>query len=452
MSGHLTALCEKYPAVRAMLQEYGGEPLRGYLEQAVHKPLPSILPAEELLEEVRQTAKPVFGEEIAEETAALIQRQRCISTANHHHMSFDWRMVQSALLYEQWLRLHGEQGGVVPIFATANVSLKSTVYARGALVYDCNLPEKVLRIPVFPCWKSCIMGLEGVNRQRIEGFRKWLLKEKAAGAISDGMFDAMSAFCEEVLENKQVLQYRGFRKQTMVINDLLSQRYHSGWKARHIWMDMESIAAGLLRKDLRRENAIPYQILFCQKLRERILQKLDGVSGCWTTPGGGTHFFWGLDEQAVRFPLRLQEERGRWVLAGKNSAEETVRFPLEAEALEESLNAGTIFPSLFLVFLELYFLRDYTVMGGHFQPTYLRAMRKGMVEAFEELGIFSEETEILRQKVSLTILGMAYLMRNHGNGPYFVSTAEMWDTPLTQEEIRTGLETSLRKTYEQSSL
>ena len=138
MSEHLSALCEKYPAVRALLQEYGGEPLRGYLEQAVHKPLPSILPAEELLEEVRQTVKPVFGEEIAEEITALIQRQRCISTANHHHMAFDWRMVQSALLYEQWLRLHGEQGGVVPIFATANVSLKSTVYARGALVYDCN--------------------------------------------------------------------------------------------------------------------------------------------------------------------------------------------------------------------------------------------------------------------------------------------------------------------------
>ena len=49
-------------------------------------------------------------------------------------------------------------------------------------------------------------------------------------------------------------------------------------------------------------------------------------------------------------------------------------------------------------------------------------------------------------------MGMAYLMRNRGNGRYFVSTAEMWEEPLTQEEMRTGLETSLRKTYEQSSL
>lgn len=120
--------------------------------------------------------------------------------------------------------------------------------------------------------------------------------------------------------------------------------------------------------------------------------------------------------------------------------------------MEESLNTGKIFPSLFLVFLELYFLRDYTVMGGHFQPTYLQEMRKGMVEAFEELGIFSEETDILRQKTSLTILGMAYLMRNRGNGRYFVSTAEMWEEPLTQEEMRTGLETSLWETYEQSNL
>ncbi len=452
MSEHLTALCEKYPAVRALLEEYGGEPLRVYLEQAVHEPLPSILPAEELLEEVRHTVEPVFGEEMAKETAALIERQRCISTANHHHMAFDWRMVQSVLLYEEWLRLRGEQRGVVPIFATANVSLKSTVYSRGVIVYDCNLPEKMLRIPVFPRWKSCVMGLEGIDCQRIEGFRKWLLKEKRAAAISDGMFDTLSDFCEEVLENKRVLQYGDFRRQTMVINDLLSQRYHFGRKVRHIWMDMETIAAGLLLKDIQRENAIPYQILFCQKLRERILEKLDGVSGCWTTPGGGTHFFWGLDKRAVRFPLRLQEESGQWALTGKNSAGETVRFPLEADSLKESLKAGKLFPSLFIVFLELYFLRDYTVMGGHFQPAYLRAMRKGMVEAFEELCLFSEETEILRQKESLTILGMAYLMRDRGNGQYFVSTAELWEEPITREEMRNGLETSLSEAYEQSNL
>lgn len=179
----------------------------------------------------------------------------------------------------------------MPILATANVTLKSTVYSRGVIVYDCNLPEKMLRIPVFPRWKSCLIGLEGISRQRIEGFRKQLLKEKAADSISAGMFDTLSIFCEKVLENKQVLQYSGFRQPTMVINDLLSQRYHFGRKARHIWMDMETIAVGLLLKDIQRENAIPYQILFCQKLRERILEKLDDVSGCWTTPNGGTHFF-----------------------------------------------------------------------------------------------------------------------------------------------------------------
>lgn len=120
--------------------------------------------------------------------------------------------------------------------------------------------------------------------------------------------------------------------------------------------------------------------------------------------------------------------------------------------MKESLKAGKLFPSLFIVFLELYFLRDYTVMGGHFQPAYLRAMRKGMVEAFEELCLFSEETEILRQKESLTILGMAYLMRDRGNGQYFVSTAELWEEPITREEMRNGLETSLSEAYEQSNL
>ena len=296
------------------------------------------------------------------------------------------------------------------------------------------------------------MGMEGINRRRIEDFRKWLFKAKRADTISKGMFDALSILCEEVLENKRVLQSGSFRLQTMLINDLLSQRYHLGRKVRHIWIDMETIASGLLLKDIQREDSIPYQILFCQKLRERILKKLNGVSGCWTTPSGGTHFFWGLDERAERFSLRLQEESGQWVLMGKNSAGEMMRFPLEASTLKGSLKAGKLFPSLFIVFLELYFLRDYTVMGGHFQPTYLQAMQKGMVEAFEELDVFSEETEILKQKESLTILGMAYLMRNRGNGQYFVSTSELWEEPLTREEMRNGLETSLSKTYEQGNL
>ena len=49
------------------------------------------------------------------------------------------------------------------------------------------------------------MGMEGINRRRIEDFRKWLFKAKRADTISKGMFDALSILCEEVLENKRVL-------------------------------------------------------------------------------------------------------------------------------------------------------------------------------------------------------------------------------------------------------
>ena len=181
-------------------------------------------------------------------------------------------------------------------------------------------------------------------------------------------------------------------------------------------------------------------MLFSMRLRAELLRELDGVAGCWTGDTGGTHFFWGLDSRNILFPLRLREEAGETVLAGQNSLGEDVTVSFTPQALTEGLLAQTLLPGIFLCFLEIHFLRDFTVFGGYYQPTYLAQMRRGMVQAMRELGGFDEEAAVIEAKRSDMTLGLIYLLRSHGAGLFPVSTAELMERPVSTAEIEERLE------------
>lgn len=58
MTEQMTALAENYPAAAELLRRHGGETLLTYLGQLHHRPLPDILPSEDLLTEVRDYFTP----------------------------------------------------------------------------------------------------------------------------------------------------------------------------------------------------------------------------------------------------------------------------------------------------------------------------------------------------------------------------------------------------------
>lgn len=449
MNEYIAALRRDYPAIDEQLLRYGDGSIGDYLGKIGHHPLPEILPSNELLAAVETVLRPCFGAETAAQAAAVLERQRCLSTANHHHFAFDYSTVQDTLLYEQWLRKNGEIRGIVPIFAVSNVNLKNVVYPRGIVLYDCALPEKRLRLPLFPLQRkhACVAGLEPVNPAMVRLAEQRLWKERAHGTIRQEMFQAISSFYEEILLSDAAQGCGSYREQTMVVNERLSQRYFTDRSPRYLWMPLEDIASELLARDLRRESSIPAQILFHRRLRECLLAKLDGVSGCWTGTTAGTQFFWGLDCHGVLFSMHLEEAGGEAVLAGTDSCGCGVRIPLVAEAVLEALQRRTLLPSMFLDFLETYFLRDFTVFGGYYQPTYLKRMQAGLVDAFQALGIFRREAEILAEKRSHATLGPTYLIRDRGAGAYRVSTAELLQAPISTAELEEALNMSLTDSY-----
>lgn len=442
MNEHIAELSRKYPAAAELLARHGDKTLRAYLGQLRHRPSPDILPSEDLLEAVQDYSTPFFGAKTAKECAAILRRSRCMTTANHHHPAFEFMTVQDTILCDQWLRLQGETGEVVPVVACANLSLTSTLYPRGMVVYDCTLPEGRLRLPLYS-WKlrrPCVAAIGGITPEMVDNVLKRLPQEVRQGSITARMGDTLERFCREVLLSEEVQRYDTLREQTTVINDMISQRYFTDRRPRYIWMPMETITARLLARDLRREGGILHQMLFREGLRTALLRELDGVAGCWEGNTGGTHFFWGLDSRGIRFPLRLWEEAGKTVLAGCSSLGEDVRVPFTPRALAEGMREQTLLPGMFLCFLEMHFLRDFTVFGGYYQPTYLAQMRRGMVQAMRELGGFDEEAAVIEAKRSDMTLGLIYLLRSHGAGLFPVSTAELMERPVSTAEIEERLE------------
>lgn len=442
MNEHIAELSRKYPAAAELLARHGDKTLRAYLGQLRHRPSPDILPSEDLLAAVQDYFTPFFGAKTAKECAAILRRSRCMTTANHHHPAFEYMTVQDTILCDQWLRLQGETGEVVPVVACANLSLTSTLYPRGMVVYDCTLPEGRLRLPLYS-WKlrrPCVAAIGGIVPEMVDNVLKRLPQEVRQGSITARMGDTLERFCREVLLSEEVQRYDTLREQTTVINDMISQRYFTDRRPRYIWMPMETITARLLARDLRREGGILHQMLFREGLRTALLRELDGVAGCWEGNTGGTHFFWGLDSRGIRFPLRLWEEAGKTVLAGCSSLGEDVRVPFTPRALAEGMREQTLLPGMFLCFLEMHFLRDFTVFGGYYQPTYLAQMRRGMVQAMRELGGFDEEAAVIEAKRSDMTLGLIYLLRSHGAGLFPVSTAELMERPVSTAEIEERLE------------
>lgn len=431
-----------YPAAAELLRQHGGKTVLSYLEQLHHQPLPDILPSEDLLSEVRDYFTPFFGAETAEECAAVLRRCRRLSTSNHHHPAFEYLTVQDTILCDRWLRTQGESGEVVPFFSCANPRIDSSVYPRGILVYDCALPEGCLRLPLYPMrlLRACMAAVEGISPAMVENALRRLQQEVRRGALTPSVADAVERYLREIVLSDRVQQHGTLRRQTTAINAMLSQHYFTDRTPQYLWVSMETLTARLLEKDLRGEGTLLHQLLFCRSLRTVLLRRLEGVSGCWRGDTGGTHFFWGIDRRAVRFPLRLREEAGAMVLTGQNSLGEEVSVPFTPQALTEALAAENLLPGMLLCFLEIYFLRDFAVLGGYFQPTYLAQMRQGLVQALRELRLFEREAAILESKADYMTLGLIYLRRQHGAGMLPVSTAELLETPISAAEVEAALE------------
>ena len=229
MTEQMTALAENYPAAAELLRRHGGDTLLAYLGQLHHRPLPDILPSEDLLTEVRDYFTPFFGVETAGECADVLRRRRCLSTANHHHPAFEYMTVQDTILCDRWLRTQGETGAVVPFLSCANPRLDNNVYPRGMLVYDCTAPEGCLRLPFYPfkLRHACVAAVEGISPDMVDNALNRLRQETRRGSCSLRTADALERFCREVLLSDRVQRCGTLRETEQSVPSANHSKNHS---------------------------------------------------------------------------------------------------------------------------------------------------------------------------------------------------------------------------------
>ena len=179
---------------------------------------------------------------------------------------------------------------------------------------------------------------------------------------------------------------------------------------------------------------------------ETIIAILEGAA--WTKDGAHTLLLQPMTKAAdLRYWLAVNgygftEERLVW---DKNYLYPVLRVTGGGtpQALTEGLRDGSLLPGLFLCFLEAHFLRDFTVFGGFYQPTYLAEMRRGLVRVLRETGGYEEEAAIIEAKRSAMTLGLIYLLRSRESGSFPVSTAELLEQPVSTPEVEVSLQGSV---------
>lgn len=369
----------KYSPYLKELQElYGEYSLKEYLSCLRHVPAEEIEPSSDVLTAVYRYAKKFCTDETASEAVHILERTRLLFTADHHGIEYFAQSVQGNFLYEMWLEMQMGQVRVVPVFSGGTVNLGSVNYPRGITLYS----RGIYHLPVHPYrQRTEMVGMASpFTMEMVERARLSANLDNRRGRLSEKELETIN-LCLDVYNRKEVLELDAYGAQAVRVNQYLSEMLHKN-KCFFLYIELEEIVRELLIKDLSKEKGITEGILFSPSLCKKIIRELNGISGCWFCREGtgsierGTHFFWGTDKNSKkRYPLYLTEN---WKLCGKHPAGQRIEWGWDKETCISLLKNKEITPGIFLDFLELIFLRDFTPAGGCFQGEYLTQIKMGL--------------------------------------------------------------------------
>ena len=261
---------------------------------------------------------------------------------------------------------------------------------------------ELVRLPVFPdSYKRTLVSAcppfsaEMLDRARARAGRA-VAEQRIAGSLQPALqrlFDSLSGLAGA---------HPCYSRQATLANNRIWQLLFSDRALRSdlIYIELEKISARLLQKDLSDPTTICHQLLFERRLRDALVQNLDGQRACWHyenlarhcvgvgEDGGGaaalgTLFFWGVDARGRGFPLCLDDTagRGRPLLRGVDSRGQPWQCPFEPSAIGQALGAGQLLPSIFTSYLVLAIARGVDCIGGYYQASYLPIMKLGVSAA-----------------------------------------------------------------------
>ncbi|WP_084960758.1 hypothetical protein [Thermoactinospora rubra] len=391
LGAHLLGLAARHsPLVRDTLRRHADAPLSDLLARLRPRPADPWQDREDLWRAVADQTALWYGPAVAREVVADLREHPIVPTSNHFGVDTFADSVQGTLLFA--LRPGAPRNVVVLGFGS--VSMNNLTYPMGLRLYDPRhgdagaVPQ---RLPVMPNRDKhrTVLTAQPFDLEMVTRARARLGRMRRAGEVT--------AFCERSAAEILDAEYASARTLSLPAHALQAIRVNAGlWRrmfrgappARLVQLAIEPICAALLDRDLRDPGSLVHQLFFVPRVREALLDGLDGAPACWSRePSRGTVFFWGLSTAGRRVPLRLDGE----LLTGVDERGRRLTWKFHPDELVPALREQRLLPSLFTCFAVLAFARGLGCVGGYYQVGYLPAMQRGIVAA---LGVGEEFRDV----------------------------------------------------------
>lgn len=477
----LDAVTDKRPALKEWLNRYGNQSLRQYSEStnADNNAIP-IQPREDIGEVVHALSAPILGETRAAKLSRRLIDSPTVITANHHHPDYFGLTRQGVGTFA----LSGVKGNDVLVFACGAVPQKNLSWPRGILLAreheikdeTNNMQTKSIpiRINIFPDkdTERLVSVSPSYTPDMVEKAQKSVDSLRKSGILSEAEAITLNNILKEYL-NPKIIHLPTYSDQITALNDKLWNQQFASEVQDQIpgvaYLELERVVAGILEKDLTDKDSLAYRILFDRNLREKIIQELNGVEGCWKVSklnaiidndnpletqervrmmdGAGTMFFSGIDQKGRRVPLNLTETSSNAYLKGVDKSGNELQLSFTPEDLVEGLRTKKILPSVFTDFVVLAFARGMKCYGGFNQINYLPHMKAGLVRALKGSNYLSWADRIKDVPTDALIMGLISIVATYRQNVKPAGGVEILTKPITVADLEKMKRLTVREAF-----
>lgn len=364
-------------------------------------------PSDAAIAAVLKELKAVYGPGCLPAARASLLAGAPLLSANHHGFDTHPELVQAVLIFALARRdeagtatadpggadqeeLGSGAGWPVLVLACGAVPLRNPTCSGGFLLGRRSVDGRRIRALAFPrSYDECLVGAApALSRNQLESFRSRLAGPPFRRAESAAAQEALDRTAADDFYDRP-----NFISQAAVFNSRLWSGLTGGLND-VLYVEMESVVNDCLEADLADGDSPAARVLGEARVRERVLKRLAGQTGCWarelvdgplsaagladTSRARGTVFFWEISSGGRRYSMGLDaSSSGPAELVGPGR-----RLPLVPELISRALREGRIKPGLFLDHL---ILADHRLdtRGGVFLVDYLPGLLEPLAEILD---------------------------------------------------------------------
>ncbi len=422
---YLQTACEKLPVVKQTLHEYGDSTLGDYIERFNHSGHVQPFQSRDDLFGIIEQYGSLFADTWAvKKIIDNLASNPVVLTANHQGVDYFAQSIQGTLIFAL-NHLLASQASLAPVFAFGNIPLNNLTYPRGMLLYRAHQTQSnkmPLKTPLFPdrLKRRMVSHTPPFDQEMVDRLKKRLNQMALKKKIAPGLEAAAVAILENHYSDPEVLKLPDYSRQSTFLNTRIWNQLFENPKPSVdlIYLEIEKIVAQLLLNDLKNGDSLAFKVMFEDPLCEKILEALDGVTGCWeyetlqrrldssvssqkpiqSNQNPGTVFFWGIDASGRRIPLVLLKNKvARPLLRGISDSGKEFEVAFTSQSILGGLQKGDLLPSLFTCFLTVAFARGLVCIGGYHQGQYLPLIKKGLITAFHQANGYGDVINFIDQ-------------------------------------------------------